>query len=68
MSMKLPKSKTGLFVVERHLNGEDDGCPIAVWLTEESADNYAGACEQEFKEKGIYAYNFRTHYVTFYNE
>ena len=66
--MKLPKSKTGVFVVERHINGETDGVPIAVWLTEESADNYAGACEQEFKEKGIYAYVFRTHYVTFYNE
>ena len=66
--MKLPKSKTGLYVVERHINGETEGVPIAVWLTEESADNYAGACEQEFKEKGIYAYVFRTHYVTFYNE
>jgi len=66
--MKLPKSKTGMFVVERHLNGENDGCPIAIFLTEESADNYAGACEQEFKEKGILTYVFRAHYVTFYNE
>lgn len=66
--MKLPKSKTGMYVVERHLNGEQEGVPTGIFVTEESADNYAGACEQEFKEKGILAYVFRTHYVTFYNE
>ena len=54
--MKLPKSKTGLFVVERHINGEIEGVPIAVWLTEESADNYAGACEQECLVTAVLVY------------
>jgi len=66
--MKLPKSKTGMFLVERHINGRDEGTPIAIFVTEESADNYAGACEQEFKERGFLDYVFRAHYVTFYNE
>ena len=66
--MKLPKTKSGMYVVERHINGETEGVPIAIFVNEASADDYAGACEQEFKDKGIYAYVFRTHYVTFYNE
>ena len=57
-----------MYIVERHINGETEGVPIAGFATEQSADNYAGACEQEFKDKGIYAYVFRTHYLTFYNE
>lgn len=66
--MKLPKTKTGLFVVSRYENGSDDGCPIGIFVTAEAADNYAGACEQEFKDKGILIYNFRSQYVMFYNE
>ena len=66
--MKLPKTKTGLFIVIRHLNGEGDGIPVGIFATEEGADNYAGACEQELIDKGILAYNFRTVFTMFYNE
>lgn len=62
------KTKTYLFVVERHEMASQEGVPIAIFVTEESADNYAGACEQEFKDKGILAYRFKTHSVMFYNE
>jgi hypothetical protein len=66
--MKLPKSKTGLYVVERRCMGENGGVPIGIFVTGEAADNYAGACEQELKDKGIVAYWFRPIYVMFYNE
>lgn len=66
--MKLPKSKTGMFLVERHVNGSNEGVPIAIFLTEESANNYAGSCEQNFLDANITEFNFRAHLVTFYNE
>ena len=66
--MKLPKTKTGLFVVSRYEIGANDGVPIGIFATEEAALDYAGACEQEFKDSGILAYTFRPTYVMFYNE
>ena len=66
--MKLPKTKTGLFVVCRHEMGADEGVPIGIFVTNEAADNYAGYCEQELIDKGITVFHFRTHYVMFYNE
>jgi len=66
--MKLPKTKTGLCIVMRHLIGEDDGMPVGIFATPEAADDYAGACGQEFKDKGITAYTFRPIYTMFYNE
>lgn len=66
--MKLPKSKTGLFVVCRHVMAAEEGIPVGIFLTHESADNYAGACEQQMLEKGLSTFNFRVHYVIFYNE
>jgi len=66
--MKLPKSKTGLFVVCRHVMAAEEGTPVGIFLTAESADNYAGACEQQMLEKGLSTFNFRVHYVMFYNE
>jgi hypothetical protein len=66
--LKLPKTKTGLCVVERVCMGAEGGVPVGIFVTEEAADNYGGSCEQEFKDKGITAYWFITTYVMFYNE
>lgn len=66
--MKLPKTKTGLFVVSRYEIGAHEGVPIGIFATEEAAYDYAGACEQDFKDKGILVYTFRPYYVMFYNE
>ena len=66
--MKLPKTKTGLFVVCRHEMGAEEGVPCGIFVTDESADDYAGACEQELHDKGITIFHFRVHYVMFYNE
>jgi len=46
----------------------DEGTPVGIFVTAESADNYAGACQQMMLEKGLSALNFRVHYVMFYNE
>ena len=66
--MKLPKSKTGLFVVCRHEMAADEGVPIGIFVTHESAEDYANKCEGELNDKGITVFHFRTHYVMFYNE
>lgn len=66
--MKLPKTKTGLFVVSRYEIGANDGVPVGIFVTLESADNYAGACEQKLIDVGVTAYTFRSNYVMFYNE
>lgn len=66
--MKLPKSRTGLYVVSRHENGVQEGVPVGIFVTAESADNYAGSCEQKLVDSGITLYVFRTSYVMFYNE
>jgi hypothetical protein len=66
--MRLPKTKTGLYVVSRYEIGADDGVPIGVFVTLEAADNYSGACEQKMIDSGITAYTFRPTYVMFYNE
>lgn len=66
--MKLPKTKTGLYVVGRYELGANEGIPVGIFATEEGANNYTGACEQEFLDKGITAYSFRYTYVMFYNE
>ncbi len=66
--MKLPKTKTGLWVVGRYETGSNDGVPVGIFLTEEGADDYAGSCEQEFKDKGILLFVFRTTYVMYYDQ
>jgi len=66
--MKLPKTKTGLFIVMRYLMSSDDGIPIGIFVTNAAADDYAGKCEQEFEDKNIKAFTFRVVYTMFYNE
>lgn len=57
-----------MWVVERKCMGDAAGVPIGIFVTEEAADNYAGACEQELKDKGVTVYWFTPTYVMFYNE
>ncbi len=64
--MKLPKTKTGLWVVERSLIGHLAGIPAGIFLTEEGANDYAGSCEQEFKDRNIDSYRFHVTYVMYY--
>lgn len=65
---KLPKTKTGLYLVERTCLGDNGGIPIGIFVTEDAANDYAGACEQNMKDHGVTAFMFRTVYVMFYNE
>lgn len=46
----------------------DEGVPIGIFVTHESAEDYANKCEGELNDKGITVFHFRTHYVMFYNE
>ena len=66
--MKLPKNKTTVFVVTRHETGVVEGVSIGVFITLESAEDYAGACHQKLLDVGITAYSFRVDAVMFYNE
>jgi len=69
--MKLPKTKTGLFLVSRYQlehGTQDGGVPIGIFVTLEAAEDYAGACAQEFTDKGIHVFDFYVSYTMFYNE
>ena len=66
--MKLPKTKTGLFLVSRTELETNFSVPIGIFVTLEAAEDYAGACQQEFTDSGISQYDFLVSYVTFYNE
>ena len=53
--MKLPKHRTNVFLVERRVL-EAAGMSLAVvgvFPTPEGADEYAGACKQDFLERGF---------------
>lgn len=64
--MKL-KSKNNLFLVIREdLNGTE--IPIAGFLTAESADNYAGECQQTYLDKNITEYVFGIVPVMYYDQ
>lgn len=74
--MKLPKNKDTLYIVERTIYLDEDGkcvpqkVVIATFLTPEGADNFAGACEQEFLDQGYppQCFKFETGAVTYYGE
>lgn len=66
------KHRSNVFVVERRVitNHVWEHAVIGVFLTYEGADNYAGACTQQFRERGFDEDDF-TFYVTmstYYNE
>lgn len=67
--MKL-KTRNNLFLVVRHamlaLAGGE--APIAAFLNLESAEEYAGVCQQEFKEKNIMGFSFRVVPVIYYDQ
>ena len=66
--MKLPKTKTGLFLVSRAELESNASVPIGIFVTLEAAEDYAGSCQQEFTDSGISQFDFFVSYVTFYNE
>lgn len=49
-------------------NQDTERTPIGVFVTLEAAEDYAGACQQDFMDSGISAYDFYVSYVSFYNE
>jgi hypothetical protein len=65
---KMPKSKATVYLVSRHDGAAEEGIPIGVFLTYQSADDYSGMCEQQMHDKGITVFHFRVHPVMFYNE
>ena len=62
--MKL-KHRSNLFLVVREF--EDDEIPIAGFLTPESADEYAGACEQEFIDREVFGFKFKVVPLIYYD-
>ena len=42
--------------------------PVAVFKTPEAADNYCGACQQDFLDRGITGFTFGTGAVIYYDE
>ncbi len=74
--MKIPKHRGDMFVVMRETYNESpiiyddlkDAVPVGVFLSWEAAQDFRGACEQEFKEKGFewMDYNFSIKLSTFY--
>lgn len=53
--MKLPKHRANVYIVERRiLNAATISYTVVgVFPTAEGADNFAGACSQEFRERGF---------------
>ena len=62
--MKL-KHRSNLFLVVRE--EEDTEIPIAGFLTLESADEYSGACTQEFHDREIFEYKFKVVPLIYYD-
>jgi len=62
--MKL-KNRSNLFLVVRE--SEDTEIPIAGFLTMESADEYAGACQQDFEERNIDNFEFKVVPLIYYD-
>jgi len=59
--MKFPKHRSDMFIVmrETYYNSDivydqlKDSTPVGVFVKWGDADDFRGACEQEFKEKGF---------------
>lgn len=53
--MKFPKHRANIFVVERRILDKAvvSYTVIGVFPTAEGADNFKGACEQDFRERGF---------------
>lgn len=68
VKMKFPKHRANCFVVMRYVQGTD-ATAVGVFPTSEGADHFAGACAQEWLEKGFNEdeYLFQVHLVTYYD-
>lgn len=70
--MKFPKHRANCFAVERRLitAGVPSYAVCGVFPTPEGADAFAGACQQEFLERGYNPndYSFYPVMTTFYDE
>ena len=67
--MKMPKSKTQIYIVMRStLDGNQ--AAVGSFLTYEGADNYKGSCEQSWKDHGFTEDegHFYLDTVIYYNE
>lgn len=64
--MKKPNNRSFIFLVVR--DASQKTVPIASFLTQEAADNYAGTCAQEFEDRGIEGYSFSTQCIIYYND
>lgn len=62
--MKL-KNRSNLFLVVREWEKQE--CPIAAFLTLESADEYAGVCTQEYEELKLEGFVFKAVPVIYYD-
>ncbi len=62
--MKL-KNRSNLFLVVRE--SDDTEIPIAGFLTLESADAYAGVCQQDFEERSIDGFTFKVVPLIYYD-
>lgn len=63
--MKLPKNRDSVYLVVR--TDAKGVVPIAAFRTMDSADEYSGACEQEFIDRNIDEYDFKTLAVIYYD-
>lgn len=64
--MKL-KNRSNLFLVVREFRFNENETPIAAFLTLDSADEYAGACEQEYADNNIDGFEFKAVPVIYYD-
>lgn len=62
--MKL-KHRSNLFLVVRE--SDDTEIPISSFLTLESAEEYAGVCQQEYEERNIDGFAFKAVPVIYYD-
>jgi hypothetical protein len=59
------KHRSNLFLVVRE--SDDTEIPIAGFLTPESADEYAGVCQQDFEERNIDGFTFKVVPLIYYD-
>lgn len=74
--MRFPKHRSNMFIVMRETYNPShiiydslrDAVPVGVFVNADAADDFRGACEQEFKEKGFDEENYHFSVVlsTFY--
>lgn len=69
--MKLPKHRANVFLVERRVldNNHHSYAVVGVFPTPEGADEFAGACKQQFIERGFSEddFTFTTIMSTYYD-